>query len=126
MTIKHHPSSHPYPLSRAVRAGDLLFLSGQIPMGPDGNPVRADISTQTRTVLDQITLTLTECGVSLNDVVRVTVWLSDLALFAAFNEVYKEYFTGNFPARSTVAAKLVFDVDVEIEVTAYCGSTGTA
>jgi 2-iminobutanoate/2-iminopropanoate deaminase len=80
------------------------------------------IEEQTNNVLARIAATLAELGSTLADVVRVTVWLSDLALFARFNEVYRAYFKApDLPARSTVQAQLAFNVDVEIEVTAYRG-----
>lgn len=114
------PSQLPFPFSKAVLAGGFIFLSGQIPLDGEGKPARGPIADQTRLVLDTIAATLAECGAGLTDVVRVTVWLSDLALFAAFNEVYREYFTqAALPVRSTVSAALAFGVDIEIEVTAY-------
>jgi 2-iminobutanoate/2-iminopropanoate deaminase len=118
--IERIPSELPFPFSKAVRAGGFLYLSGQIPMGADGKPLRGSIEEQTGNVLDRIGATLTELGSGLEDVVRVTVWLSDLALFVSFNAVYQGYFKApHLPVRSTVQAKLAFDVDVEIEVTAY-------
>ena len=117
--IERIPSDLPYPLSKAVRAGGFLFLSGQIPLDAAGQPLRGDIGLQTRAVLDTIALTLKQCDAGLGDVVRVTVWLSDMALFAGFNEVYKTYFDGHLPARSTVSAALALGVDIEIEATAY-------
>jgi 2-iminobutanoate/2-iminopropanoate deaminase len=114
------PSELPFPFSKAVRAGGFIFLSGQIPTDDEGRPVYGPIAAQTRLVLDRVAATLTDCGAALSDVVRVTVWLSDLALFAEFNQVYREYFLPSaLPARSTVCAALAFDVDIEIEVTAY-------
>jgi 2-iminobutanoate/2-iminopropanoate deaminase len=116
------PSELPFPFSKAVHAGGFIFLSGQIPIDHEGKPVRGPIADQTRVVLDRIAATLKECGAGMEDVVRVTVWLSDLALFAEFNQVYREYFAADaLPARSTVSAALAFDVDVEIEITAYRG-----
>jgi 2-iminobutanoate/2-iminopropanoate deaminase len=118
--IQRIPSDLPLPFSKAVQAGGFIFLSGQIPMGPDGKPASGSIEEQTTNVLDRIGATLTELGGSLEDVVRVTVWLSDLALFGRFNEVYRAYFKApHLPARSTVQAQLAFGVDVEIEVTAF-------
>lgn len=118
--ITRVPSELPFPFSKAVHAGGFIFLSGQIPIDKEGKPVRGPIADQTRLVLDRIAATLKDCGAGLEDVVRVTVWLSDLALFAEFNQIYREYFLPPaLPARSTVAAALAFDVDVEIEVTAY-------
>jgi len=116
------PSELPFPFSKAVHAGGFIFLSGQIPIDHEGKPVRGPIADQTRLVLDRIAATLKECGAGMEDVVRVTVWLSDLALFAEFNQIYREYFQQTaLPVRSTVSAALAFDVDVEIEVTAYRG-----
>jgi 2-iminobutanoate/2-iminopropanoate deaminase len=118
--IVRTPSDLPLPFSRAVRAGGLLFLSGQIPLAANGTPLRGTIEEQTAAVLDAIADTLAQLGSGIEDVVRVTVWLSDLALFGRFNHVYAERFRQpHLPARSTVQAKLAFDVDVEIEVTAY-------
>lgn len=118
--ITRVPSELPFPFSKAVHAGGFIFLSGQIPIDHEGKPVRGPIADQTRLVLDRIAATLKDCGAGLEDVVRVTVWLSDLALFAEFNQVYREYFPPSaLPARSTVSASLAFDSDIEIEVTAY-------
>lgn len=118
--IERTPSDLPLPFSKAVEAGGFIFLSGQIALTRDGAPMGAPIEEQTRDVLERIAATLAELQSALADVVRVTVWLSDLALFARFNEVYRDYFKApDLPARSTVCAQLAFDVDVEIEVTAY-------
>lgn len=118
--IERIPSELPLPFSKAVRAGGFIFLSGQIPMAEDGTPMKGPIEDQSRNVLDRISTTLQQLGSGRADVVRVTVWLSDLALFGRFNEVYRDYFKApDLPARSTVKAQLAFDVDIEIEVTAY-------
>jgi 2-iminobutanoate/2-iminopropanoate deaminase len=118
--IERIPSELPFPFSKAVRAGGFLYLSGQIPLQDDGKPLRGGIEEQTENVLGRIGATLAELGSGLEDVVRVTVWLSDLALFARFNAVYAGHFKApHLPARSAVQARLAFDVDVEIEVTAY-------
>ena len=114
------PSELPFPFSKAVLAGGFIYLSGQIPLDGEGKPVRGTIAEQTRLVLDTVAATLAGCGAAMADVVRVTVWLSDLALFADFNQVYREYFLQDaLPARSTVRADLAFGVDIEIEVTAF-------
>jgi len=119
--IERIPGDLPLPFSKAVRAGGFLFLSGQIPLGQDGAPLRAAIEEQTANVIERIAATLAQQKSGLEDVVRVTVWLSDLALFGRFNEVYSDYFKApHLPVRSTVRAELAFGVDVEIEVTAYC------
>ncbi|MEJ8825930.1 RidA family protein [Variovorax humicola] len=117
--ITRYPSPLTAPLSKAVRAGDFVFLSGQTPKNADMTPLRGDIAEQTKNVLDAINLSLSEHGLDLSTVVRATVWLSDIKLMAAFNEVYRSYFAGHLPVRSTVEAKLSQDVDVEIEVTAF-------
>ncbi len=117
--IKRYPSTSALPLSRASSVGGFLFLSGQIPVDATGQIVRGDIRAQTCAVLDRITETLALSGATRQDILRVTVWLSDLALFDQFNAAYRDYFPDNFPSRSTVQAKLVRDVDIEIEVQAW-------
>ncbi len=112
------PSPLSAPLSKAVRAGGFLFLSGQTPKNPDLTPLKGDIQTQTRNVLDAIAASLAEHNLGMEHVVRATCWLSDIHLMKAFNEVYAGYFPEGFPVRSTVEAKLSQGVDVEIEVTA--------
>ena len=119
--ITRYPSTLPLPFSRATQAGGFLFLSGQIPMDAAGQVVRGDVATQTHAAIDRIKETLALAGASLKDVVRVTVWLTDLAHFAQFNEAYRSHFSSDFPSRSTVEAKLAMDVDVEIEVQAWLG-----
>jgi reactive intermediate/imine deaminase len=108
----------PMPFSKAVRANGFLFLSGVLPMDASGKLVAGDITVQTRTVVERIAATLGECGASLADVVRATVWLADLDDFAAFNAEYKRHFDGALPARSTVEAKLFGGARIEIEVQA--------
>lgn len=120
--IQRIPSSLPLPFSRAVHAGGFLFLSGQIPMDKEGQVVRGDITVQAHATMDRIGESLALAGASFNDVVKATVWLSDLALFQQFNEVYKSYFPHGFPVRSAVEAKLAFGVDVEVEVQAWLGN----
>jgi 2-iminobutanoate/2-iminopropanoate deaminase len=121
--ITRYPSPLPLPFSRATRAGGFLFLSGQIPMDANGQVVRGDIGEQTHAALARIEETLALAGATLKDVVRVTVWLSDLDLFAQFNDAYRSHFPSDFPSRSTVEAKLAMDVDVEIEAQAWLGGT---
>ncbi len=108
------------PYSPAVRAGQLLFVSGQIPIDPaTGNMVDGGIADQTRRVLDNIGELLLAAGRSFGDVVRTTVFLADLNDFAAMNEVYGEYFAEPYPARATVqVARLPRDSRVEIDVIA--------
>lgn len=114
-----YPSPLSAPISRAVRAGDFVFLSGQTPKNSDLTPFRGDIQAQTRNVLEAIKASLTELGMGLDQVVRCTVWLSDIRMMASFNEVYRAYFANALPVRTTVEAKLSQGVDVEIEATAW-------
>ena len=117
--IERIPTTLPVPFSKAVRAGGFVFLSGQLAMNADGTIVDGDIAVQTRAVLERIAATLQECGASMADVVKTTVWLGTLDDFAAFNEEYRKHFGAGLPARSTVEAKLYRDARVEIEVMAY-------
>lgn len=106
-------------LSRAIRAGDFVFLTGQVPMR-DGVPMtNGNIEDQTRAVLDDIKATLDEAHCELADVVKAMVWLRDRADFPGFNTVYAEYFPSEPPARSAVISELLVDVRVEVEVVAY-------
>ncbi len=106
-------------LSKAVRAGDYVFLTGQIPF-QDGAPMTAGtIEDQTRVTLDLIGATLAEAGCARSDVVKSMIWLRDKADFPGFNAVYGEYFPDDPPARSAVLTQLLVDVRVEIEVVAY-------
>jgi 2-iminobutanoate/2-iminopropanoate deaminase len=108
------------PYSQAIRAGNLLFLSGQIPLDPaTGNIVDGDITAQTERVLQNITAVLKAAGASFGNVVRTTVFLADMNEFAAMNAVYGKYVVDPPPARSTVqVARLPRDVRVEIDVIA--------
>jgi 2-iminobutanoate/2-iminopropanoate deaminase len=108
------------PYSQAVRAGNLLFVSGQTPLDPaTGTLVEGDIATQTRRVLESVGAILAAAGASFDQVVRTTVYLADMGDFAAMNEVYAGYFSAPAPARSTIqAARLPRDARVEIDVIA--------
>ncbi|MGB5870536.1 MAG: RidA family protein [Albidovulum sp.] len=106
-------------LSRAIRAGDFVFLTGQVPMKDGAVMVTGTIEDQTRAVLDDITATLALAGCSRDDVVKAMVWLVDRADFPGFNAVYGEYFPNDPPARSAVVSDLLVDVKVEVEVVAY-------
>jgi 2-iminobutanoate/2-iminopropanoate deaminase len=108
------------PYSQAIRAGQFLFLSGQIPLDPvTGEVVSGDVRQQTRRVLDNIGGVLAAAGVSMDAVVKTTVFLIDMADFAAMNEIYATAFESPAPARSTVqVSRLPRDVRVEIEVIA--------
>lgn len=106
-------------LSKGVRAGDMVYLTGQIPFD-DGAPMTVgSIEDQTRNVLEHIKANLADAGCELADVVKAMVWLRDRADFPGFNEVYGEYFPEEPPARSAVVSELLVDVRVEVEVVAY-------
>ena len=98
------------PYSQAVRAGQLLFLSGQVPIDPaTGQMIDGDIAAQTRRVFENLGAVLEAGGRSFADVVRTTVFLADMNDFAAMNEVYGQYFTEPFPARATVQVAALND-----------------
>ena len=108
------------PYSQAVRAGSLLFLSGQIPLDPaTGVMVEGDVAAQTHQVLRNLAAILEAAGTSLDRVVKTTVYLADMNDFAAMNEAYGTYFMSPAPARATVqAARLPRDARVEIDLIA--------
>ena len=108
------------PYSQAVSAGALLFCAGQIPLDPaSGALVAGDISAQTTRVLENVAAVLRANGMTFADVVKSTVFMTDLSEFAAMNAVYAKFFTEPFPARSTVqVAALPKGASVEIEVVA--------
>lgn len=106
-------------LSRAVRAGDFVFLTGQVPMQNGAVMTHGSIEDQTRAVLDDITATLALAGCDRTDVVKSMVWLTSRDDFPGFNAVYADYFPEHPPARSAIVNDLLVDVKVEIEVIAY-------
>jgi 2-iminobutanoate/2-iminopropanoate deaminase len=108
------------PYSPAIRVGNLLFISGQIPLDPaTGQLVTGDIRDQTRRVLDNIGELLRAGGAGVGDVVRTTIFLADLGDFATVNEIYATYFKEPYPARATVqVARLPRDVRIEIDAIA--------
>jgi len=108
------------PYSPAVRAGQLLFVSGQVPFDPaTGQMIEGDIAAQARRVLDNIGALLKAGGLAFNDIVRTTIFLADMNDFAAVNDVYATYFSQPFPARATVqVARLPKDARVEIDAIA--------
>ncbi len=116
---KSAPAVGPY--NHAVRTGDLLFCAGQIPLDPaTGNLVPGDIKAQTERVLENIKAILDDQGLTFANVVKSTVFLTNLADFAGMNELYAKYFTAEFPARSTIqVAALPRGASVEIEVIAH-------
>ena len=108
------------PYSQAVRAGQLLFASGQIPLDPaTGTVVDGDVAAQTRRVMENLGAVLTGAGLSFANVVRTTIFLVDMNDFAKVNEVYGACFSEPYPARATVqVARLPMDVKVEIDAIA--------
>jgi 2-iminobutanoate/2-iminopropanoate deaminase len=109
------------PYSSALLAGNLLFISGQIPFDPkSGELVQGDVALQTRRVLDNIGALLTAAGLSFAEVARTTVFLADMNDFAAMNDVYSTFFKAPYPARATVqVARLPKDARVEIDLIAF-------
>lgn len=108
------------PYSQGVKVGHFLYLAGQIPLNPAGELQQGDIVIQTVQVLENVKALLAEAGMCPADVVKTTVFLTDLGNFAEMNRVYAEYFPVNPPARSTIqVAALPKGADVEIEVVAY-------
>ncbi len=108
------------PYSQAVRIGDLVYSAGQIPLIPEtGKLVEGDIEAQTRQVMQNLTAVLEATGTNLANVVKTTIFVTDLADFATLNQVYGSYFESTPPARSTVqVAALPLGAKVEIEVVA--------
>jgi 2-iminobutanoate/2-iminopropanoate deaminase len=108
------------PYSQAIRAGNLIFVSGQIPLNPKtGELVTGDIETQTKQVIANLRAILESAGATMNHVVRTTIFLKDMGNFAKVNAVYGEAFGAPFPARATVeVARLPRDVGVEIDAIA--------
>jgi len=116
---KSPPAVGPY--NHAVRIGDMLFCAGQIPIDPKtGNLAEGDVKAQTLQVLENVKAILDDQKLTFKSVVKTTVFLTNLADFAAMNEVYSKYFTVDHPARSTIqVAALPRNANVEIEVVAH-------
>ena len=106
-------------LSKAVRAGDFVFLTGQVPMRNGAVVTDGSIEDQTRIVLDEIKKTLAEAGCELQDVVKSMVWLKNRDHFPGFNSIYGEYFPHEPPTRSAIVSDFLVDILVEVEVVAY-------
>jgi reactive intermediate/imine deaminase len=107
------------PFSRAVRAGDFVFVSGQMATDGAGRIVEGGIEAQTRQVFENIKAVLAEAGCSLADVVKCTCWIDDARDFARFNATYAEFFPTEPPARSTTVCQLVLSGKLEVEAIAY-------
>ncbi len=107
------------PYSQAIKFGNLLFTSGQIPLNPEGQLVEGGIAEQTHQVFRNLKAVLEEAGATFESVIKATVFIKDMNQFAQVNEIYAEYFGDHKPARSTVeVARLPKDVFVEIELIA--------
>ena len=106
-------------LSKAVRAGDFVFLTGQVPMKNGVVITEGSVEDQTRIVLDEIKNNLSEAGCDLKDVVKAMVWLKNRNDFPGFNSIYGEYFPHDPPARSAIVSEFLVDILVEVEVVAY-------
>ena len=109
------------PYSQAIKIGNFLFISGQIPVDPEsGKLVEEDIGAQTHQVLKNIKAIVEAAGGTLNNVVKVTVYLDDMDDFAEMNEVYSQYFSESKPARAAIeVSRLPKNVKIEIEAIAY-------
>jgi 2-iminobutanoate/2-iminopropanoate deaminase len=114
------------PYSQAVRIGNFVFCSGQIPLDPKSSKmIQGDTRAQTRRVMENISAVLRAEGLAFENIIKTTIFLTDLADFQTVNELYGSYFKSDPPARSTVqVAALPKDADVEIEVIAVAESTG--
>lgn len=108
------------PYSQAVKSGNFIFSSGQLPLDPvTGDIAENDIKKQTKRVMENIKGLLEAENLTMDNIIKTTCFLTDMSNFASFNEVYAEYFSANTPARSTVAVKsLPKDALVEVEITA--------
>ncbi len=118
MTKQCFGTSH-VPLSPAVRAGDFVYISGQVPVGEDGVVVPGGITEQTQQVMANVKAALALAGCTLDDVVKTTVWLEDARDFGPFNAVYGKHFPKDPPARTTVESRLMLDIKIEVEAVAY-------
>ena len=118
MTKQCFGTSH-VPLSPAVRAGDFVYISGQVPVGADGVVVKGGITEQTVQVMENVKAALALAGCTLEDVVKTTVWVEDARDFGPFNAVYGKYFPKDPPARTTVESRLMIDIKIEVEAVAY-------
>ncbi|WP_425500668.1 RidA family protein [Phyllobacterium pellucidum] len=119
MMTKHHFGTSHVPLSPAVRAGDFIYISGQVPVGSDGTVIIGGIEAQTKQVMNNVQSALALAGAELSDVVKTFVILEDAREFAAFNKTYATYFPKDPPARTTIESRLMIDIKIEIEAIAY-------
>jgi len=111
------------PYSQAVKAGNFLFISGQLPINPaTGEIVRGNFEEAVKVVLENVKSIVEEAGGTMDDIVKVTVYIKDLSLFSEFNEIYSQYFRDKYPARVVVeVSRIPKDADLEVEAIAYIG-----
>ncbi len=111
------------PYSQATRVGNWIFISGQIPIDPaTGEMIAGGVAAQTKQVLQNLQAVLTAVGLNLDSIVKTTIYMTDLTMFAEMNEVYAHYFHPPYPARATVqVSALPKGAQVEIEAIAYAG-----
>jgi len=114
-----NPGTRSLPRSLATKAGDFVFVSGQVPRNEDGSIVIGGIEDQTRQTLKNVAHVLALAGCTLQDVVKVTAWLEDAREFEAFNRVYGEVFGDHKPSRSTLQGTNMVGTKIEIEAIAY-------
>ena len=110
------------PYSPALKIGNLVFVSGQLPMDPvNGEIVKGEIEVQARRSLENLKAVLEAYSIGMENVVKTTIFLTDMNNLSRINKIYGEYFTGQFPARSCVeVSRLPEDADIEIEAIAFC------
>lgn len=108
------------PLSQAIRHGDTVYVSGNVPIDPEtGDIVAGGVAEQTEMVLENVTAILEEAGTSMDNVIRAGVYIADMDVFDELNEVYEEYMSEPYPARTAIEAKMASpDILVEIDVVA--------
>ena len=114
-----YPSGAGYPFSNAIRAGDFLYVSGQIAFLGDGTLSVGSIEEQTRIVLDTIQAILERAGCSMADIIKCDCTLADARYFDAFNKIYATYFPSDPPVRTATVGELVLDARIEIDCIAY-------
>jgi reactive intermediate/imine deaminase len=125
MAIKHYGNERSgaggqkLPFSPAVRAGDYVYISGQVAMKENGEIAYGGIADQTRLTMENVKAALALADCTLDDVFKMNVWLADTRDFWTFNRVYAEFFPGERPARSTVQSQMMVDAKIEIEAIAY-------
>jgi reactive intermediate/imine deaminase len=107
------------PFSPAIRAGDFVYVSGQVAHNENGELVDGGIIVQTRQTIENLRRILGAAGCTLEDVIKCNVWLADARDFWSFNKIYASYFAGIPPARSTVQSPLMIDAKIEIDCVAY-------